>query len=72
MSSGSVEQIKIRAACSGVEPLILKRWSPGVLPSPAAIASGVEDALSPFRIRIRQFPIRPRDLSVLLETAGVS
>jgi carbon-monoxide dehydrogenase large subunit len=44
----------------------------GVLPIPAAIASAVEDALSPFGIRIRQFPIRPRDLSVLLETAGVS
>lgn len=28
MSSSSVEQIKIGAASSGVEPLILKRWSP--------------------------------------------
>jgi aerobic carbon-monoxide dehydrogenase large subunit len=44
----------------------------GVLPIPAAIASAVEDALSPFGIRIRQFPIRPRDLSEMLETAGVS
>jgi aerobic carbon-monoxide dehydrogenase large subunit len=44
----------------------------GVLPIPAAIASAVEDALSPFGIRIRQFPIRPRDLSVMLEAAGVS
>lgn len=44
----------------------------GVLPIPAAIASAVEDALSPFGIRIRQFPIRPRDLSAMLETAGVS
>jgi aerobic carbon-monoxide dehydrogenase large subunit len=40
----------------------------GVLPIPAAIASAVEDALSPFGIRIRQFPIRPRDLSEMLET----
>jgi aerobic carbon-monoxide dehydrogenase large subunit len=44
----------------------------GVLPIPAAIASAVEDALSPFGIRIRQFPIRPRDLSEMLETAGMS
>lgn len=44
----------------------------GVLPIPAAIASAVEDALSPFGIRIQQFPIRPRDLSAMLETAGVS
>jgi aerobic carbon-monoxide dehydrogenase large subunit len=42
----------------------------GVLPIPAAIASAVEDALSPFGIRIRQFPIRPRDLSAMLEAAG--
>ena len=41
----------------------------GVLPIPAAIASAVEDALSPFGICIRQFPIRPRDLSAMLEAA---
>lgn len=40
----------------------------GVLPIPAAIASAVEDALSPFDIRISQFPIRPRDLSELIAT----
>ncbi|MCK9908807.1 xanthine dehydrogenase family protein molybdopterin-binding subunit [Microbacteriaceae bacterium K1510] len=42
----------------------------GVLPIPAAIASAVEDALSPFDVRIRQFPIRPRDLSELMGAAG--
>jgi carbon-monoxide dehydrogenase large subunit len=42
----------------------------GVLPIPAAIASAVEDALSPFGICIRQFPIRPRDLAAMLEAAG--
>ena len=41
----------------------------GVLPIPAAIASAVEDALSPFDIRINQFPIRPRDLSELIAAA---
>jgi carbon-monoxide dehydrogenase large subunit len=31
----------------------------GVIPLPAAIASAVEDALSPFNVRVRQIPIRP-------------
>ena len=38
----------------------------GVLPIPAAIASAVEDALSPFGVQIRQFPIRPKDLAQML------
>jgi aerobic carbon-monoxide dehydrogenase large subunit len=38
----------------------------GVLPIPAAIASAVEDALSPFGIRLSQFPLRPRDLAEML------
>jgi carbon-monoxide dehydrogenase large subunit len=42
----------------------------GVLPIPAAIVSAVEDALKPFAIRIRQFPIRPRDLAAMLAGAG--
>lgn len=41
----------------------------GVLPIPAAIVSAVEDALSPFGVRICQFPIRPNDLSALLDAA---
>jgi len=41
----------------------------GVLPIPAAIASAVEDALSPFGVRICQFPIRPNDISALLYAA---
>jgi carbon-monoxide dehydrogenase large subunit len=44
----------------------------GVLPIPAAIASAVEDALSPFGVRIRQFPIRPKDLWAMLEEAGAA
>ena len=31
----------------------------GVIPLPAAVASAVENALSPFNIRIRQIPIKP-------------
>jgi len=42
----------------------------GVLPIPAAIASAVEDALSPFGIRIRQFPLRPSDLAAMLSPDG--
>jgi aerobic carbon-monoxide dehydrogenase large subunit len=42
----------------------------GVIPIPAAIASAVEDALSPFGIRISQIPIRPVDLARLLDEAG--
>jgi aerobic carbon-monoxide dehydrogenase large subunit len=31
----------------------------GVIPLPAAVASAVEDALSPFGVRIQQIPIKP-------------
>lgn len=44
----------------------------GVIPIPAAIASAVEDALSPFGIRIRQVPIRPTDLAALLDQSRAS
>jgi aerobic carbon-monoxide dehydrogenase large subunit len=44
----------------------------GVLPIPAAIASAVEDALRPFGVRIRQFPIRPKDLAEMLMKAGAA
>jgi len=42
----------------------------GVLPIPAAVASAVEDALSPIGVRIRQFPIRPSDLAAMLAAAA--
>jgi carbon-monoxide dehydrogenase large subunit len=42
----------------------------GVLPIPAAIASAIEDALSPFGVHIRQFPLRPNDLAAMLTAAG--
>jgi carbon-monoxide dehydrogenase large subunit len=41
----------------------------GVVPIPAAIVSAIENALSPFAVRLNQFPVRPRDLSELLSTA---
>jgi carbon-monoxide dehydrogenase large subunit len=42
----------------------------GVMPIPAAIASAVEDALSIFNVKIKQIPIRPSDLAVLLDEGG--
>jgi carbon-monoxide dehydrogenase large subunit len=42
----------------------------GVLPIPAAIVAAVEDALTPFGIRLSQFPLRPRDLAAMLAEAG--
>jgi carbon-monoxide dehydrogenase large subunit len=44
----------------------------GVLPIPAAIVSAVEDALSPFGVRIRQFPVRPKDLWKMIEAAAAA
>ena len=67
--------------CSG-GPLLLRAWMQQVAQlkrdhtieviwvTSGAIASAVEDALSPFGIRILQFPIRPNDLSLLLGAAG--
>ncbi len=39
----------------------------GIIPMPAALASAIEDALSPFDIRIHRVPIKPGDLFGLLE-----
>ncbi|HZC54943.1 MAG TPA: xanthine dehydrogenase family protein molybdopterin-binding subunit [Xanthobacteraceae bacterium] len=39
----------------------------GVIPLPAAIASAVEDALSPFNVRIQQIPIKPGALFAQLD-----
>lgn len=41
----------------------------GVVPIPAAVVSAIEDALSPFDVRLNQFPVRPRDLSELIKAA---
>jgi carbon-monoxide dehydrogenase large subunit len=38
----------------------------GVIPTPAAIISAVENALSPFRVRIAQTPISPQDVVGLI------
>ncbi|HEX4411421.1 MAG TPA: xanthine dehydrogenase family protein molybdopterin-binding subunit [Xanthobacteraceae bacterium] len=41
----------------------------GVMPIPAAIVSAIEDALSPFGIKLNQFPVRPRDLFEMISAA---
>ena len=41
----------------------------GVIPTAAAIISAVEDALSPFGIRIAQMPVTPSKLVELIERA---
>jgi len=42
----------------------------GVIPAAAAIISAVEDALSPFSVRIAQMPITPSKLAELIARAG--
>ena len=41
----------------------------GVIPAGAAIISAVEDALSPFGVRIAQMPITPPKLAALIARA---
>jgi carbon-monoxide dehydrogenase large subunit len=43
----------------------------GVIPAAAAIVSAVEDALSPFGVRIAQMPITPSKLAELIARARV-
>jgi carbon-monoxide dehydrogenase large subunit len=43
----------------------------GVIPAAAAIISAVEDALSPFGVRISQMPITPSRLAELIARARV-
>jgi carbon-monoxide dehydrogenase large subunit len=43
----------------------------GVIPAPAAIASAIEDALSPFGVRIAQMPITPPKLVELIRKARI-
>lgn len=40
----------------------------GVVPTPAAVISAIEDALSPFQVRIAQAPIRPAEIAALIRS----
>ncbi|MYZ47554.1 xanthine dehydrogenase family protein molybdopterin-binding subunit [Propylenella binzhouense] len=42
----------------------------GVIPTPAAIISAVEDALSPYGVRIAQAPVSPADIIALINGAS--
>lgn len=42
----------------------------GVIPMPAAVISAVEDALSPFGVKISQAPIRPPEIVALIQNAA--
>ena len=42
----------------------------GTIPAAAAIVSAVEDALSPFNVRVAQYPITPMTLVELIEAGG--
>jgi len=44
----------------------------GVVPVPAAIASAIEDALSPFGVRVAQAPLFPAEVCALIEKARAS
>ena len=44
----------------------------GVLPTPAAIVAAIEDALSPFGVRIAQAPIRPHEIVALVNRSRSS
>jgi aerobic carbon-monoxide dehydrogenase large subunit len=73
MTSSEMPSISLshRESPTPLNPLGVKGvGESGVMPIPAAIASAVEDALSPFGVRITQVPIRPNDLAALLEKAG--
>jgi carbon-monoxide dehydrogenase large subunit len=42
----------------------------GVMPTPAAIISAIEDALSPFKVYVTKAPIMPTELAALIEAGG--
>lgn len=44
----------------------------GVIPTPAAIVAAIEDALSPFKVRIHQAPLSPQDIVALITAAPVA
>jgi carbon-monoxide dehydrogenase large subunit len=69
MTAGEMPTLELahRETPTPLNPLGVKGiGEAGVLPIPAAIVSAVEDALAPFGIRLRQFPLRPADLARLL------
>ena len=55
---------------SPLSPLGMKgAGEAGVIPVPALLASAIDDALSPFNVRIREMPLLPCCLYELLQEA---
>ena len=55
---------------SPLNPLGMKgAGEAGVIPVPALFASAIDDALSPFHVRVREMPLHPCRLHELLEEA---
>ncbi len=64
-------ELSHRVSPSPLNPLGVKGvGESGVLPLPAAVASAIEDALSPFDIHISQIPVRPGDLLSKIRMPG--
>jgi carbon-monoxide dehydrogenase large subunit len=58
------------ASPSPLNPLGIKGvGESGVLPMPAAIAGAIEDALSPFGVRITRAPIAPHEIVELISSS---
>jgi carbon-monoxide dehydrogenase large subunit len=63
-------EILHRETPSPLNPLGIKGvGEAGVIPTPAAIISAIEDALSPFEVRLSQAPIAPQDILALIAAA---
>ncbi len=55
---------------SPLSPLGMKgAGEAGVIPVPALFASAIDDALSPFGIRVREMPLHPCRLQALLKNS---
>ena len=60
-----------RVTPTALNPLGIKGvGEAGVIPTPAAIIAAIEDALSPFAVRIDQTPISPQEIMALLAIAA--
>ncbi len=72
VGAGEMPEVTLlhRSSPTPLNPLGLKGvGEAGVIPTPAAIASAIEDALSPFGVRICQAPIAPQEILALIEAA---
>jgi carbon-monoxide dehydrogenase large subunit len=72
VGAGEMPKVKLihRVTPTYLNPLGVKGvGEAGVVPTPAAIISAIEDALSPFAVQISQVPIAPQDIVALIAAA---